>query len=614
MLSNQTFLFDLTTLLWLATVLIILFFWLPTKSCPKNPEISWSSWAVGCFARITLIMTTGVLALSALHLFRWVTLVFLYSGYLLGCWLHHHHWRIKKYAELMAKSFSFAIFDALDWDFSWSNLLRSVAIAAQNGMKTVTKKMSTLLIATPQEILLGVFFTGICSFSLLLRFEYPLQQLRFGHPDRYYSLLLTRQLLAGEWPAIDHLNYLPIFSAWAAMLSLISAIDAMQVVRFLSPILGFILVLALGYCVQNLSKNSPAALVAMFTLGAYLFTGEWKIPPELPQWDQQWLSILTGNMNSSLIQQWAGAELEIGAIFLLLGLGRSSDLYQRTQIKTRKTTLIDAVCCFLIMAIAQPILIGLALVGLWGLLGMQQFTLIFVCITWLFLGGVAAFPGNQFDFLRSFLLTLPVGISIFCSLLFLLIVTALTYLFCQWSGIFCLILVWALAVNFLLPLPPQISYFEYESAARKTLELRSRFPVKDLMVIAPPEQLGQIYGGGWYGDLATFVDRYKHQVENPDFRFTVSVKHLFIFVEKLPFVTLKNENQAFPNEVLLDPSYRNYRSLAGRASLQFQAWQMCETYRRHHPETLIYYEDNDLIIYDYLMDNLSNNQPESSIN
>ncbi|MBD2547129.1 hypothetical protein [Planktothricoides raciborskii] len=611
MLSNQTWVLDLITLLWLATVLIMLFFWLPTKSLPKNPEISWSSWVVGCFTRITLVMTTGVLALSALHLFRWVTLVFLYSGYLLGCWLHHHHCRIKKYAELMAKSFSFAIFDALDWEFSWSNFLSGIAIAAQNGMKTLAKKMNSWKIANPQEIILGVFLTGICSFSLLLRFEYPLQQLRFSHPDRYYSLLLTRQLLAGEWPAIDRLNYLPIFSAWAAMLSLISAIDAMQVVRFLSPILGFILVLALGYCVNNLSKNSPAALVAMLTLGAYLFTGDWEIPPELPQWDQQWLSLLTGNLNSSLIHQWAGAELEIAVIFLLLGLGRSSDFYQPTQ---RKTTLIDTVCCFAIMAIAQPMFVGLALVGLWGLFGRQQFSLIFLCITWLFLGGCAAFPGNEFDFFRSFLLTLPVGLSILCSLLFLLIATCLTYFFGQWSGIFCLILVWALAVNFLLPLPPQIGYFEYEITARKTLELRQQFPFKDLIVIAPPEQLGAIYGAGWYGDLATFVDRYKHQVENPDFTFPVAVKHLLIFVEKLPFVTLTNENQAFPNEVLLDPSYRNYRSLAGRASLQFQAWQMCETYRRHHPETLVYYEDNELIIYHYLMDNLSNNQPKSSIN
>lgn len=607
MFSNPTWVLDLVMLLWLTIVFMALFFYLPSKIWPKHPEISWSSWMVGCFARVTLVMTTGILALSFWHLLRWTTLVVLYVAYLLGSWLHNHHWQIKKYAKLMAKSFSFALFDALDWKFSWSNFRQWMAIALQNLMKTIAKKMHSWKIATPQEVLLGVFFTGICSFSLLLRFEYSLHQLRLSYSERYYSLLLARKFLASEWPEIDHLNYLPIFSSWAAMLSLISAIDAMHVVRFLSPILGFILVLALGYSVQNLSQNNPAALVAMLTLGAYLFTGKWEIPPQLPQWYQQWLTILTDNLNSSLIYQWTGAELEIGAIFLLLGLGRSSDLYQPAT-TPRKTILFDMVCCFLIMAIAHPIFIGLALVGLWGLWGRPQFSLIFLSITWLFLGGCAAFPGNQFEFLRTFLITLPVVLSIFGSLLFLLIANCLTYFFGQWSELFCLSLIWALAVNFLLPLPPQIQYFEYEITARKTLELRQQFPLRNFMLIAPPEQHGAVYGAGWYEDLARFVDQNKQQVENPNFIFPVAVKHLLIFVEKLPFVTLTNENQPVPNQLLLDPSYRNYRSLAGRASLQFQAWQMCETYRRHHPETSIYYENEQLIIYHFLIDNTSNHQ------
>lgn len=181
MFSNPTWVLDLVMLLWLTIVFMALFFYLPSKVRPKHPGISWSSWMVGCFARVTLVMTTGVLALSFGHLLRWTTLVVLYIAYLLGSWLHAHHWQVKKYAALMAKSFSYALFDALDWEFSWSNFQHWMAITLQNLMKTIATKMRSGKIANPQEILLAVFLTGICSFSLLLRFEYPLQQLRLSY-------------------------------------------------------------------------------------------------------------------------------------------------------------------------------------------------------------------------------------------------------------------------------------------------------------------------------------------------------------------------------------------------------------------------------------------------
>jgi len=48
-----------------------------------------------------------------------------------------------------------------------------------------------------------------------------------------------------------------------------------------------------------------------------------------------------------------------------------------------------------------------------------------------------------------------------------------------------------------------------------------------------------------------------------------------------------------------DPVYVNYRTLAGRSSLQFEAMELCETYRRNHPNTSIEYEDDTLKVYHF---------------
>ena len=77
---------------------------------------------------------------------------------------------------------------------------------------------------------------------------------------------------------------------------------------------------------------------------------------------------------------------------------------------------------------------------------------------------------------------------------------------------------------------------------------------------------------------------------------------LFVFVEKLPFVTFPNEPDILPNSILSDRTYRYYRSTAGRASLEFEALHMCEAYRQNHPNSKIYYEDDKLRIYQFKVD------------
>ena len=41
----------------------------------------------------------------------------------------------------------------------------------------------------------------------------------------------------------------------------------------------------------------------------------------------------------------------------------------------------------------------------------------------------------------------------------------------------------------------------------------------------------------------------------------------------------------------------DYRSSAGRASVEFQTFDLCESYRRSHADASIYYEDETLRVY-----------------
>ncbi|OKH25675.1 hypothetical protein NIES593_04915 [Hydrococcus rivularis NIES-593] len=594
----QNLLLDLIAALWVSALFIAVFFWLPGQLMSSAKAKSPDSRAIAAWARMTLVAVAGVLSLSTLRLFSWFTLV-LFCGlcFLLG-WLFRHRRGAIAQLTLALQPLAFATVDWLDRGLFAE--LQQVARQSGRFLKIwLVRSLRSIRIAIEQNKLAVLALLVIFTFAILLRLEHPLLELRFSHPDSYRTLLITRQFLAGEQPQV---NYVPVLPALATVVSLLGAIDAMQVIRFLSPLLGLLLVLSVGYHVRVLTQNTTAALIATYSLGAYLFTWHKEIHSNLPDWLQQWLSTIVESLNTSLIRQWAAGELEIGATFLLLAIACCCNAGFGKQ---RQSAGIDIVCCLAIVTMTAPLLLILAFVGGIGLLGGRRFALAVVAIAWIALALLAASPENQQHWGQSFLLTLPIGLSLLWGLLSLLAIWLLSLILRRWSHAVCLILVFAFSLNFLLPLPPQIPYLEYDIAARKTLELRMLFPNKSWAIVAPVEQFSQSYGAGWYQDLAQVVNNYVKKVGNPDFKFPFSTPHLFIFVEKKPFITSAIAPQNVPYSLLSDPTYRYYRSAAGRASVQYEALQMCEAYRRTHANTSIYYEDDELRIYYFLLSSTS---------
>ena len=107
----------------------------------------------------------------------------------------------------------------------------------------------------------------------------------------------------------------------------------------------------------------------------------------------------------------------------------------------------------------------------------------------------------------------------------------------------------------------------------------------------------ETFGFGGYEDLAGFVQKYQHQVNDPDFEFKDAPEDYLIYVEKVPFQMFATEPAMLSFATLTDSTYRNYRSPAGRASLESDAMQLCESYRASHSNAAIYYEDDQLRIY-----------------
>jgi len=138
---------------------------------------------------------------------------------------------------------------------------------------------------------------------------------------------------------------------------------------------------------------------------------------------------------------------------------------------------------------------------------------------------------------------------------------------------------------------------EYEAAARATQEIAYRFPRQTWVVAAPVEQLAETFGLGGHEDLAGFVDKYRSQVSNPEFRFQEAREDLFVYVEKRPFQIFSREPETVSFPVLTDPTYRNYRSPGGRASLEAAALQLCENYRQSHSSADVFFENETLRIY-----------------
>jgi hypothetical protein len=596
-LTQPPLIIDLLTSGWVLIVFVILFGIIPSIAFPQVSLPSIASRIVGAFVRTMVTITIGGIIWTKLGLFTWLVAVLVYlTGLGIG-WMASHQWQFRASIQQIGERIALATVDIFDRGLSLSQLFGWLFWPWHGLFQLVNSRPKTLSArwsqrwSLPMVILMAIGTISILSGAIWLRFEHPLTEFRFSSPDTYSQLLITQQILARDLPVNTDL---PIFPSLAAFLSALSGIHPAQVVHLLGAIVGTLLVLSVGYTIRCLTQNGAAALSASYSLGAYLFTWNLPISSRLPLGIQQCLGMIRDMLNTGLVRSWAVSELELGALFVILAIGCSTQIARSAQ---RTEAVINTLCSVLLVAIICPKLLILILFGGLGIIFGRQMALFTISMAWPILAILAAIPDRNFGLFKDVLVTLPIGLSLTVGLFFVAISAAGRLLLASWSAPICLTVFIAVTLNFSLPSLPAINYLEYDAAARKSVEISRLFPYQQWTVVAPIEQLAQVYGRGWYEDIAKFTTTYQNRVTNPSFRFPQQTA-LFVFVEKRPF-TADQPEYPVPYSVLIDPTYRNYRSPSGRAQLMTATLKLCETYRQHHFDSRIYYENDRLRIYQF---------------
>jgi hypothetical protein len=560
--------------------------------------------AVDALGFLTLLTVLAVSALSYGHMLNWFTLA-------VGCltapmvrWLHYHGWAVERAVRETARHAAIGSAHVLESGAVVTRI--GDAIRARRDVIVDRARRAAGDFANPSWSTLIVIsiISAAAAITLYLRYAPVLGEMRLGSPDAYGVLLQARQAMHNQPPG----PLTPVTAALVAALSLATSINPLHVARLLGPAIGVGTVCAAAMLTYRLTRSAPAAAAVLWILGGCTFALTADVPSEVgPAWI----------LDRTLARHWTANDGTTALMFLLLaGIGVAN-------FPAHKTVRIAAggsAACLCVVALASPALLLLAIPAALAALLPQRFRYFAIGAVWTAISVAAARDGAS-----DLAFTLPVAVVFLVTATFALAARSLgrlaraipksgapTRAFRRssrrpereskgalsalgWEAAAVLTLV--LITLAMLPHSAGALYLEHEIAAAKTLEIASAFPRRRWLIVAPIEQLAQTYGRGWFEDPASFVAKNAPRAGDPTFAFNVAVDDLFVFVEHRPFKTFESEAVHVPFPTLADPSYRQYRSLAGRASLQAQLQTLCQAYMRTHADASIYYDDAQITIY-----------------
>jgi hypothetical protein len=568
---------------WILGVFLSMFFWLPTSLFSGRPNSPRAFRMAGNWARMVLCVTILVSLLSTLRVFGAITVVLLFWGAITVSWFRK---RAGMSRHLLANLQATAV-----------NLIRQFESRSFGGFLWRQKRLlssarptwglwvSRWTRALEGKEVLGACFVVVLATSVVLRTEHAVRELRFDQPEQYAALLRARQLMVNTHPADRPL----VFPALISATSLLSSTEPTQVTRFLTPAIGLLLVLATGLVIQVCARAGVGSVAAIYCLGAAAFP---------PARNQTGMAVsakekIEAVFSASPATMRPSPEFALGILFLLLALVFLADWYRNSR---GWDSLLDFTCCLLLTAIVSEALLVILVLAAGILLLRPMAGLLALVMLGYGLGAWGSLSAgiNIPDEMRT-ILPVAAAILVGCALAFIKALwvsttsrTAETVLLVACLGV---------AVLWLRPQRFAGRCLEYEAAARATQEIAYGFPRQTWVVAAPVEQLAETFGLGGHQDLAGFVENYRSQVSNPRFSFPDARQDLFIYVEKRPFQIFSREPEKVSFSVLSDPTYRNYRSPGGRASLEAAALQLCESYRQNHSNVDVFFENEVLRIY-----------------
>jgi hypothetical protein len=568
---------------WILVIFIIVFFWFPAHlfSGRSNPAIFMR--IAGNWARMVVCVTMGFLFLASFRVLSAITVVFLFVGAFAMDW---HRKRATMTGGLLT-SLQAAVINIMRKVEARSfraYLLpqKSPAVSVPSFWKL---RVYRWLKGLQGKEMVVAFLAVVLATSVILRTTHAVRELRFDQPEQYSVLLRARELMLNLHPVGRPL----VFPAVITATSLLSGADAMQVTRVLSPAVELFVVLAAGLLIHVCARVRVACVAALYCLGAAAFPPAGK-DPVAPVSALEKVKRLFG---ASPAMMRSSTEFGLGLMFLLLALALLVEWYRSER---SWESLLDFGCClFLTAIVSQFLLLILMTVAVVVLLRPMAGLAAFVVVCYSLAAYMTLSAGVTIP--EGVSAILPVAAAVLVGLLVAILENRLLAYDGRTAQTVLLAACLSVAVIWLRPQRLVGRYLEYEASARATQEIISRFPRQTWVVVAPVEQLDETLGLGAYEDLAGFVEKYRERVLSPEFRFQEGQENLFIYVEKRPFQIFAREPETVSFSVLTDPTYINYRSPGGRASLEAAALLLCEAYRQQHANANVFFENEDLRIY-----------------
>jgi len=567
---------------WVVLVFIFLFVWVPGRLFARKPTTAYVVWVAGNFVRMLVCVAVSVFVLTGIKALGSITAMLFVIAALTIAWLRNHNWQVRGVVTSVQHKILKLVHKVEGQSLTKFDDPKAKEKPVSFRLPSFLRVNFWLALLEGREVLIAGFVLVMIA-SLTLLWQNPIHQLRYEHVEQYSVLLRAREFALNLQP-IGRPFVIP--SALVAT-SLISAVDLADVTRFLSPLIGIFLVIALGLFVRISNRTGAAAIVAMYCFGAAALPPPNDVIPQATTVREKLLALL--DYAPSVTRP--GTEFAVGMVLLLLGLSFLADWHRNGG----WDSLIDVICCLALVAIiSQYLLVAFLVAGAAMLIA----PVVGIVVLFIFCYGAAiyatlvtsTFPNEVFT-----ILPLAAAIGVGCFVAF--VHSTLGAFTGKRTDAVVLALCLVVAVVWLRPNHLVGQFLEYEEAAQQTKKINKTLPRQRWEVIAPVEQLPETFGFGGYEDLALWVDKYKKEVSDPDFHFKDPPQDMLIYVEKNPFQLYASEPAMVSFATLTDATYRNYRSPAGRASLESDALQLCENYRANHSDMTTFYEDQNLKIY-----------------
>lgn len=569
---------------WILFIFLMTLFWVPAHLFSRQPNADAIMRIAGNGARMVLCVTAAVVLLARLRALNSTTVTLLFAGSLTAAWLGRNaRSPIRLWERLQTTTIStLRWFETLSYGLYLLPRARKT-IPAGSGARS---RMNRWMLVLERKELLVTCLAVVLLMTGILAAEHAIRELRLDQPEQYSVLLHARQLILNLPVGGQRL----VFPAVIATNSLLSARDPMQVTRFLSPAIAMLTVLATGLLIRACTRFGVACLAAMYCLGAAAFPPVRSDPVVAMSLTQKLESVL----RVSPVSLRATPEFGLGLLFLLLALAVLVDWYKNSR---NWDSLLDFTCCLVLVGLVSRSLLLILVTAAGVLLLQPMIGLVALVVACYGLAAYATLAASTID-PSTALTVLPIAAAVAIGCLFALTEAILVPLSGRVVAQVALLLAGlALAVFWFPPRRFPRQCLEYEAAARVTQRIAHGFPRQEWVVAAPVEQFAETFGLGAHEDLAGFVEKYQNQVSNSEFRFLDAREDLFIYVEKRPFQIFSREPETISFPVLMDVTYRSYRSPGGRASLELAALQLCENYRQYHSDADIFFEDEDLRVY-----------------